>query len=178
MKLIPVFASLILSAATASPAMASPFDQLPQKPLCFTRQYDDQHLATKPLQRVTKMTLKFETGAHLDPAWILMTVNADLREENGPTNVTKPYRQTLTCTEEEDSLKCWIDCDGGNARVLWNANDLTRISLVNQGFVIEGACEENLEDAVFLPPKPGGDDFFRLKSMQDLDCKAVPGAQP
>lgn len=169
------------SLAFSVTAVASPFNNITEsRPVCFSREYSDQHLARHPKQTVQSMTMKFSKDANSGEG-IMLGINAKIkRVKTLPSGDTitelKPYTTGMGCFLEGETLRCMIDCDGGSAKVTWNVTDKgNEIEFKNEGFVMYGGCGEevNEEDTIWLDPVKGGDDVFRLFALPTNDCKKL-----
>jgi len=150
---------------------------------CFGRVYDADHLRRHPKQRVTSFYLSrdfaFDSGAEelfltreellaIDGDNGMALVNAYVRFRDRPGT----FYNALACKRYDGTIRCSIDCDGGNFKLRTAGKSLL---LDNEGFVVTGGCgapddERDLSDYV----KPGEDDrVFRLDPQPAVQCAAM-----
>lgn len=147
-----------------------------QQPVCYGRDYTQAHMDAHPLQSVQQLRLMFYRLADA-PETLFMDVQAKLLRpargsaKAGQTQILKNFKSEMMCNESGNSLKCFIDCDGGSAEIRWNVHNVRReITFENQGFVLEGGCGDERE-LVILEPRQGGDDIFKLSAIPAASCQ-------
>lgn len=174
MKALLLFLSLAGFSAVVQAEIANRVSV--QQPVCYGRDYNQAHMDAHPLQSVQQLRLMFYRLPEA-PESLLMDVRAKLLRpasgsaKSGPTKILKNFKAEMMCNENGNSLKCFIDCDGGSAEVRWNVRNVGQeISFENQGFVLEGGCGDERE-LVILEPHQGGDDIFNLSAMPVASCR-------
>ncbi|MBY0315552.1 MAG: hypothetical protein K2Q26_08540 [Bdellovibrionales bacterium] len=159
--ILSLIASLVVS-AHATPPVPTIINVNPETSACYTREYSVNHMKAHPGQKVQKFDFKFsqDKDSMGNGEFIALNVKANLLTANG----LKPYSTGMTCMKEASKLNCFIECDGGSAEVTWNKNE---ILFKNKGFVLYGGCgsEVSPEETVWLTPKKGGDDVFKLTAV-------------
>ena len=165
--------SLVLLAALllSPPSLAE--DEIPfrdllggvtvEQPLCFGREFSADQLRARPLQTVSLLRAKLSKQAESDGAYL--EVEAVLK---GAKNKHKLWRQFFVCA---DDGVCAVECDGGSVR-LTGSND-GGLTLHNNRFVLEGGCDGDDKETVFLDNKRGGDDLFRLHRLPHEYCARI-----
>lgn len=169
---------LLCLSFTATSAWANPFADLSDgNPVCFERTYSDRHMEKHPLQTVKSLQMKYslepETSGN---EFIYLDIRALIKRPEGRRTKYKIYSNSMGCGLRDGRLECGIDCDGGTATVAWDVHaDGNEIWFRNQGFVMYGGCgsEVDMDDMIWLDPKKGGDDIFRLYRMNDKACRAL-----
>jgi hypothetical protein len=104
-----------LVAAVAPPVLAPAMAQVPGPDACFTRSYDDAHLARHPGQGVRALRLWFHDAMRGDPETrtvIVEAVLADQGQARADGVGGQTLRQTSFCTPENGGT-CLVECDGG-----------------------------------------------------------------
>ena len=187
-----LIAFTLLSALTT---WASPVDKASGgTPICYGREYSEQHMASHPNQTVKSMKVKFYVYADF-PEVTLLDIDLLIKKADKDNNVGyKPYTSGMVCdtriddpdekkaltkegllTKNTDYIQCYIECDGGRATVLWDITDKTEssVTFVNRGFIAYGGCGEEVEeqDSIWLAPLKGGDDTFKLKALPTEYCQ-------
>lgn len=160
-------------------ALASPFDSLTKDhPVCFGREYSTAHMAAHPLQTVKLLKLKFYKDEFAGSETSYLDIKAEIKREQTDKEsgekftVFKPYSSGMSCFLKNDRLNCNIDCDGGSAKVAWNVTQKgNEVLFKNEGFVLVGGCGEDETDTIWLDPKKGGDDVFRLFALPSEFCQ-------
>lgn len=157
--ILSLIASLVVS-AHATPPVPTIINVNPETSACYTREYSVNHMKAHPGQKVQKFNFKFSQSSENTSDFIGLNIKANLLTQKG----LKPYSTDMTCTKENNKLNCFIECDGGSAEVTWNKNEIV---FKNKGFVLYGGCgsEVSPEDTVWLTPKKGGDDVFKLTAV-------------
>jgi len=77
---------------------------------CFTRAYDDRHLAKHPDQLVTAVKLRIYPSP-LDPRTLSFSIWIQKRGEH------KALNNAGMCQQEGEELRCAVECDGGGVRL-------------------------------------------------------------
>lgn len=131
-----------------------------EQPLCFGREYAAAHLRARPLQTVRLFRAKLSKQADTEGSFL--SVEAVLK---GERNEHKLWKQFLVCS---DNGTCAVECDGGSVS-LASLRDGS-LSLRNNRFVLEGACDGGEKKTVFLDNKRGGDDLFELHRLPAEFC--------
>lgn len=155
---------------------------------CFGRDYDANHLASHPRQRVTSLYLfrdfTPDTNSEFEPdspdalrdndgieGRIGVDTYVRLRDRKGV------YSNHFSCSKSDSGgVSCAIDCDGGSFRLKSAGEGL---DLGNEGFVVVGGCGSSDEDdSKREDVKPGADDkLFRLGPQPLAACIAMRDAQ-
>jgi ATP-dependent Clp protease adapter protein ClpS len=163
--------ALVLASILAQPAFATSVKeviQIASSPMCFTRDYSQDHLAQHPKQTVRSM--KAKVYVHNDQYTKDMVVLAISAKLKGDTERT--YRQAMSCMENEGRVNCFVDCDGGSVDIAEITKD--GVKLKNNGVVVRGGCgSDEGEITRFLEDTPRGDDVFTLKRSPIESCKRV-----
>lgn len=162
----------------SAPTYANPLADLSAgHPVCFEREYSDKHMAAHPLQTVKKMEMKASIVPELaGDEFIFLDIRALIKRPVGRGFQYKVYSNGMGCGLKDNRLECGIDCDGGTATVAWDVTaDEDQIWFRNKGFVMYGGCgsDVDMDDMIWLDPKKGGDDIFRLYRMNDKSCRAL-----
>ncbi len=165
-----LFIAILLSspaAFAASPYFS--FEQVvnqatPTQPVCYGREYSESHLAQNRAQTVKKLRAKIVKSADAGEGYTLLKIDAELK---GEKNLFKVWRATMFC--QNSSGHCSIECDGGSVNLRGDSRN-GNLLLTNNGFVLEGGCEEEEGNTVFLSPTKGGDDLFSLKRLPSEFC--------
>lgn len=176
----PILLSLL---ATLVPTHASIDDVRPGNPVCYQREYSDDHMKANALQTVKKMKLRFSQSEYHTPDTLSLDVEAHIKKIKTRTTITgkkvskvvyRPFSNVMFCQREENQLRCGVECDGGSATIQWDIATKDReILLKNNGFVLHGGCGDELQEGetIWLDPKKGGDDVFRLYAMPKHQCQ-------
>ncbi|MES3039022.1 MAG: hypothetical protein V4736_14035 [Bdellovibrionota bacterium] len=135
-----------------------------EQPLCFGREYSSLHLGLHPLKTVKKITARFSTEPQYNTK--IMQLELILKGEQYSYKVFKAF---MVCLPESGS--CHVECDGGS--VYLKSSDDDKVSVINQGFVAQGACGEDGQDldTIFIEAKKDGDDVFKLKRLPSEFCQ-------
>lgn len=147
------------------------------QPICYGREYSESHMQKHPLQTVKQMRLKFYKDEYSSENSALLDIQAQIKRtitdsEGNSYETYKPYSSGMGCSENGNRLECSIDCDGGSAKVAWNVSRTKdEIIFRNQGFVMVGGCGDEENDTIWLDPKRGGDDVFRLYALPKEFCQ-------
>jgi hypothetical protein len=158
-------------------AFAGPFSNVKKdQPVCYERDYSSEHMLKNSKQTVKSMKVKiYKDKEDSDSEMLYLAIEADVKPKG--KNDYKHYRSGMACTQEDGKLKCWIDCDGGNATLRPSLETPeTWLRFENQGFTLYGGCGEEIdeEDTIYLEPTKGGDDLFLLKKIEDPKaCAAI-----
>jgi hypothetical protein len=151
---------------------------------CFGRVYDRGHLASHPDQKVTGIHI-FRSLSERPEAenWQQNQRDEAIRRfrESGETSVQafvtfrdrKGYfYNALTCGKEtRNGVGCYIECDGGSFDI--KRESPTTALLTNNGFVLIGGCDGEVEEGERVYFSPGKDDkVFRLESKPAPVCRA------
>ncbi|WP_315835518.1 hypothetical protein [Bradyrhizobium prioriisuperbiae] len=197
MKLIAVPSAAVLATLMCAFAIPAHADEksspLPtQMPIgqqaCFGRDYDANHLASHPKQRVTSLYLfrdfTPDTNSEFEPdspdslrendgvdGRIGINAYVRLRDRKGV------YSNSFSCSKSDSGgVSCAIDCDGGSFRLKSAGESL---DLANEGFVVVGGCGSSEEDDNKREDvRPGVDDKqFRLSPQPLAACIAIRDTQ-
>lgn len=177
----PILLSLLASLTSLSHASID--DVRPGNPVCFQREYSDDHMKTNSLQTVKKMKLRFSQSDYHAPDTMALDVEAWVKRVKTRTTFTgkkvskivyRPFSNVMFCQKEQNHLRCGVECDGGSAIIQWDISTKDReITLKNNGFVLHGGCDSDLAEGetLWLEPKKGGDDIFRLYAVPMHQCR-------
>jgi hypothetical protein len=150
---IPVLISVAL---LTSPAMAETAQDMvfaPDGP-CFSRSYDDAHLAAHPDQQVTLMVVRADTeDMALDQTDDLLVLVDVLTRRS-----TFPYSGIGYCTPGNDSLECLMEGDAGGF-TLTDQDGRLRLDVGENVLSFEGET-----DFLTLQPDQGDDRVFLLEA--------------
>ncbi len=164
---------ILLSLLPAALVNASPMSEITKdNPVCFERAYSERHMGSHPLQTVKSMQMKFHIDATTSPGSTYLNIKAQIKKNRR----YKPYQTDMNCRMSATTLSCSIDCDGGTAKVEWETSGKDgEITFVNKGFIMYGGCGEETDpnDWIWLDPKKGGDDIFKLYKMPTNVCKRI-----
>ncbi len=135
------------------------------QPKCFGREYSRQELKARPLQTVEQIKLKLMKYA-ADPVTESRGLKIEVRlaKEEGMN-----YHAEFSCQNYKGEMLCGIDCDGGHVDIA--AFNGTSMTLINDGFMIQGGCgDEGTAVTKFLKAVKGGDDVFKLQALPQSYC--------
>jgi hypothetical protein len=150
---IPVLISVALF---TSPAMAETAQDMvfaPDGP-CFSRSYDDAHLASHPDQQVTLMVVRADSeDMELDQTEDLLVLVDVLTRSS-----TFPYSGIGYCTPGKDGMDCRMEGDAGGF-TLTDQDGRLRLDVGENGLSFEGET-----DFLTLQPDQGDDRLFLLEA--------------
>jgi hypothetical protein len=158
-------------------------DVAPGKPVCFGREYSTPHMEAHPKQTVKKMRLKFTRNLFdgKPEEYLGMGIEADIVKTAGYDDnkkyqvTTSPYGNGMYCQQKGAKLDCSIECDGGHATVSWKTSQKdNEITFVNEGLILYGGCDaddDNEQKWIWLDPKKGGDDIFKMYALPAEYCQ-------
>ncbi|MDX9730204.1 MAG: hypothetical protein RBT63_00400 [Bdellovibrionales bacterium] len=142
--------------------------------VCYAREYSESHLEAKPLQRVKKMSLKLNRIVNDEQVYYAAEVDLKLKtvvtDADGETYIVyKSHSNAFSCLQDG---QCYIDCDGGRAKVATLSRDRDSLTFVNEGFVVHGGCGGSgvESERVFLDAVKSGDDVFKLYRLRSEAC--------
>jgi hypothetical protein len=165
-------------AATTQPSLAGLTDIVPPeagRSACYSRQYDDAHLARHPRQQVATMVFLLR-AAHYDfdkaapPEKLEDRVYYQFAMAVKRRGEKRTLRTSGDCFGGE-GISCAVDCDGGSAAIekIQNVDALMVRLSSERGIRMYGDCDGA---AVWL--KPGADDkAFRLDRSPPKVCRAL-----
>lgn len=88
---------------------------------CFARVYDRQHLAQHPDQIVTAVKLKIYPSPDDHAIWFAIQIQR--RGED------KTLHSTGACQNDGETMRCYVECDGGGVRVTPRSNSIILMRL-------------------------------------------------
>jgi hypothetical protein len=163
-------AILVAIAFCSAAAVAAPLSGLTiEQPICYGREYAAKHMEAHPLQTVRQLRLKFFKDEHSGDS-VVLSINAEIKRGD----IYKPYATGMGCTPNRSGskLECFIDCDGGRAKVnLGLRQNADEITFINEGFVMYGGCGEETDEMIWLNATRGGDDIFKLYQLRKEYCQ-------
>lgn len=126
---------------------------------CFARSYDSQHLASHPLQRLTRFSMRESTlGNPVEPGWFAVSLSFTLKGD------PQLFQSEAFCEDAAVTVRCILEADGG--RFTMRAEDASLL------LTIERIETEGPED--FSPDLAvGGDD--RVVRLFPSSTKFCPG---
>jgi hypothetical protein len=143
--------------------------------VCYSRRYDDVHLARHPRQQVASMVFLLRVANYdFDKAAPPEKLEDRVHYQFAMTVKRRGERRTLRTAGDcfgGDGISCAVDCDGGSAAIEKVQNvDALMVRLSNErGIRMYGDCDG---EAVWL--KPGSDDkAFRLDKSPPEACRAL-----
>jgi hypothetical protein len=139
--------------------------------VCFSRVYDDAHLAAHPKQNVRSMVLKVSVG-HDDPGKYSLTIGVDFR------HARRPFETSGDCLNPEAQadangafgVHCAVACDGGGIGVALKDNGSVLVSIPDGARVWSpNANSDETRRGAF-----GEDDkIFRLDRADSRQCLSI-----
>jgi len=142
---------------------------------CFVRQYDPDHLARHPLQKVNAMKLLVtaETEPEATAPSYSFRLGVRYRNKPGAFDSSGDYRhaEISADTNNEARLNCGVDCDGGGINIgLTKDTTATLIRLERIRIWRGNAPDEEASDALVA----GADDkIFRLDRANLEQCRSL-----
>jgi hypothetical protein len=139
--------------------------------VCFSRVYDDAHLAAHPKQNVRSMVLKVSVG-HDDPGKYGLTIGVVFRHSK------RPFETSGDCLNPEAQpdangafgVHCAVSCDGGSIGVALKDNGSVLVSIPDGARVWSpNANSDETQHGAF-----GEDDkIFRLDRADPRQCLSI-----
>lgn len=136
---------------------------------CWSRTYDQKHLAQHPQQTVTDM--QFAVGYVGDraeySAMYWFELHATQRGEvSGVTSGT--------CWPEGEGMRCGVDCDGGGVVVSTRNDGRVLLDLADYGYIrMFSECAAGDEEASYSLESGIDDKAFLLAEVSGAQCKAM-----
>ncbi|GAB4260866.1 MAG: hypothetical protein Kow0013_04850 [Pararhodobacter sp.] len=170
MKKARVLSIIFTSATLAGAALTAGGAGSQTLPLgCFTRVYDQAHLASQPDQVVEAMWLRLwhdpadsETPTFRIGALMANQGHAARDGLGGRIMGEEGYCQGLTCA---------VYCDGGSFTVTRDTGDMIEITTDHLRVVSEGGCGEGGGVATSLAEVPGQPTTYRLFRSEEHHCE-------
>ena len=181
--ILPLLAGAAFAAGGDGKANATEIDLLGKDPgkaaaySCFTRQYDDAHLAAHPRQNVRAMSLFVEStyDASNDPD---NPRTDDIQIGVNFRKLAKAYDISGGCDTTVDNkklLSCGGDCDGGHFDISTKGPDTILVSIPDGARLWDPDADPNADPQE--PPKAaqfGADDkLFMLNRVDVKQCQAL-----
>jgi hypothetical protein len=138
---------------------------------CFSRRYDQAHLAQHPLQKVTAMKLLVtaQDPAEEHSSALSFRLGFKFRHRKGDFASSGYCRHTVAeANADELRLGCGVDCDGGGIEVALSNDDKSATVRV-QRVRIWRASNQNIERDDELNAG-ADDDTFRLERISSSEC--------
>ena len=111
---------------------------------CFARSYDSQHLASHPLQRLTRFSMRESTlGNPVRPGWFALSLSFTLKGD------TQHFQSEAFCEDAAGTVHCQLEADGGKFTMRADGDNLL---LTIERIETEGPLDFSPDLAV------GGDD--------------------
>lgn len=163
-------ACLYMTVVVAPPALGGQLDTfVPAEDgalSCWSRVYDEAHLAAHPDQTVTAMTFGVSYMAATAEYGELYSFWMEARRRDGSRG-----QATGPCSGEDDQMLCGVECDGGGVIVTPRAGGDVLIDLEAHGYIrMSDSCGSSESGGFAL--EPGKDDKqFLLRAIPAKACK-------
>lgn len=144
---------------------------------CYTRRYDEKHLAAHPKQRVSAMTFFIRVigvDTNAGGEWVLdPKAKYDRFNYQFAMSVTRRGEKAISASgycPDDPNILCIRDCDGGGVTLEKIAgSEALMVKLMDDG-ILMGDCDE--QKGKWL--RPGTDDkAFRVEKVPTDQCAAL-----
>ena len=136
---------------------------------CWSRTYDEAHLADHPDQMVSALTfgVSYMAGTAEFAEQYTFWLEATLRD--GASGYT-----TGPCNSYDGKMWCGVECDGGGIYVEARADGDVLIDLETHGYIrMSGSCGSSDEKGITALEAGKDDKLFLLRPTDTKSCKAA-----
>lgn len=136
---------------------------------CWSRTYDDAHLADHPDQMVSALTFGVSYAAETSEFAEQYSFWLEATLRDGASGYT-----TGPCNAYDGKMWCGVECDGGGIYVEARADGDVLVDLETHGYIrMSGSCGSSDENGISALESGKDDKLFLLQPTDAKACKAA-----